>query len=277
MNRLLSRQKRLLTTLATPNIKQLSYPFHHQFRNMSSPSTSSQQTAKTALRKSLKSHLSTLTSDSITAQSATAQNLILSHPAYKNASSLSIYLSMPSAEAQTDILVREALRDGKKVFVPFIYTPQSESEGGATEAGGGKRKKKRKVMDLLRLREGEFEGLQRDGWGIPSLSEEGVGERENAMGGQGLSLAREGDEGGKIGGEGEGEDRGGLDLVVVPAVAFDKKLNRLGHGAGFYDTFLTRFCEGGKREKPFLSKFLTFTDFFPLAIFTLMELSCMKL
>lgn len=174
---------------------------------------------------------------------------------------------MPSAEAQTDILVREALRDGKKVFVPFIYTPQSESDGSSGGAEGGKRKKKRKVMDLLRLREGEFEGLQRDGWGIPSLSEQGVAERENAMGERGLSLAREGEEGGKNGGEGKGEDKGGLDLVVVPAVAFDKKLNRLGHGAGFYDAFLTRFCEGGKRGKPFLSKSLEIPDFLLLAIF----------
>lgn len=163
---------------------------------------------------------------------------------------------MPAAEAQTDLLVQDALKAGKKVFVPFLYTPPSDSD--AAVSGEGPKKKPRKVMDLLRLREGEFEALGRDAWGIPSLSVEGVEGRENAMGGEGLSLVRRG--GG--GEQGKGET-GGLDLVVVPAVAFDKQMNRLGHGAGFYDAFLTRFCEGGKREKPFLGRsislLITFT------------------
>jgi len=38
---------------------------------------------------------------------------------------------------------------------------------------------------------------------------------------------------------------GPYDLVVVPAVAFDKNCNRLGYGGGYYDTFL-RECQALK-------------------------------
>lgn len=30
----------------------------------------------------------------------------------------------------------------------------------------------------------------------------------------------------------------GLDLILVPAVAFDASFNRLGHGKGFYDRYI---------------------------------------
>ena len=149
---------------------------------------------------------------------------------------------MPAAEAQTDLLVRDALCSGKQVFVPFLYAPAQD-----VTVGGGK---PRKVMDLLRLdSESEYDGLSKDAWGIPSLSADSVRDRENAMGGKGLTLAgcRSTDS------VGEG-NIGGLDLVVVPAVAFDTHLDRLGHGAGFYDAFLTRFCSQGKRAKPYLGE-----------------------
>ena len=36
-----------------------------------------------------------------------------------------------------------------------------------------------------------------------------------------------------------------IELVLVPCVAFDAKLHRLGHGAGYYDRFLPR-CTGAR-------------------------------
>lgn len=85
---------------------------------------------------------------------------------------------------------------------------------------------KRKVMEMLQL--DSIEGLKPDAWGIPSLKD--VEGREHAL-----------------------EGKKGLDVIVVPAVAFDREGNRLGHGAGFYDKFLERgWGKGSERTKPFL-------------------------
>jgi 5-formyltetrahydrofolate cyclo-ligase len=201
--------------------------------------TTEAQTAKKALRKEIKTRLSSLDEATIASQSKEAQNVLLNLSEYKKAKSLSIYLSMPASEAQTDLLVKGALSSGKKVFVPFLYSPSQEPPDGG---------KKRKVMDMLRLNSlQEYENLARDAWGIPSLSAESVKDRENAMGGKGLTLVGDGTTGSE-------DDLGGLDLVVVPAVAFDAQMNRLGHGAGFYDAFLERLCDQGKRPKPYLGK-----------------------
>jgi len=46
-----------------------------------------------------------------------------------------------------------------------------------------------------------------------------------------------------------------LDLIIVPAVAFDYSKNRIGFGGGYYDTFLSRILlndqnNGKNRNKP---------------------------
>ncbi|CAK4031997.1 Hypothetical predicted protein [Lecanosticta acicola] len=192
------------------------------------------QEAKKQLRSDIKERLSGISEASVTEQSRKAQDIVRKLPQYQEASRVGIYLSMPKAEAQTDLLVRDALQTGKAVFVPHIYAVGSE-------------RPKRKVMDMLRLASlDEYDGLERDAWEIPKLSREGRESRENAMGGLGLSLNTE------DGSSKEIEGASGLDLIVVPGVAFDPQMNRTGHGAAFYDTFLTRFCEGDKRRKPHL-------------------------
>lgn len=196
--------------------------------------------AKKDLRKYMKSKLADLEEDEMVKQSSTAQDLIRSLPKYQGANRIGIYLSMPNGEARTETLVRDALNAGKQVFVPYIY--KSPASGGS-----------QKVMDMLRLDSAsEYEELKSDSWGIPSLPAEGLERRENAAGGTGLSEEEPSlDE--EDANPGRSADHS-LDVIVMPGVAFDHGMNRLGHGAGFYDRFLTRFCGDGTR-KPFLGMY----------------------
>lgn len=155
--------------------------------------------AKAALRKTISTALKSVSNDSITQQSQRAVATVLKLEQYQTARRLSVYLSMPGHEIQTRGIVLDALKTGKKVFVPYIT--QSSP-----------------VMNMLALRDLEdYESLEKDRWGIPSLPVQSVPDRESW--------------------------RGGLDMILVPGVAFDARCRRLGHGKGYYDRFLSEYQE----------------------------------
>lgn len=145
---------------------------------------------------------------------------------------------MPKGEISTADIVREALLRGKKVFVPYIL---KSSEATGAQA----------YMEMFALLPQEdVENLQRDAWGIPTLSEATLRDRENALGGFGPSI--EGD-------VGSNDFFGGLDLILLPGVAFDHQQGRLGHGKGFYDRYLRSYWEkkspkGAHAEMPHLGR-----------------------
>jgi 5-formyltetrahydrofolate cyclo-ligase len=146
---------------------------------------------------------------------------------------------MPQGEISTTGIVRDALAAGKEVFVPYTHNIETESTQSTVS-----------VMDMLRLDSmEEFESLTPDKWGIPSLSAASVSSRSNCFGGLGVVKDRF---------RGPGQDLG-LDLIVMPGMAFDTDMRRLGHGKGYYDHFLNRYSrevEGSPRacRRPFLGK-----------------------
>ncbi|KAH8709942.1 5-formyltetrahydrofolate cyclo-ligase [Phaeosphaeriaceae sp. PMI808] len=145
-------------------------------------------------------------------------------PEYRAARRISIYLSMPGGEIATSNIVRDALDQGKSVFIPYTYKLSHPSDG-----------QPKSIMDMLELHSMEdLEALKPDKWGIPTPSVNSISSRANCFGSTGIT-----DDATHVACE-------GLDLIVMPGMAFDSQLGRLGHGKGFYDYFLTR-CHQASR------------------------------
>lgn len=109
---------------------------------------------------------------------------------YQTCETIMLYLSMPD-EVQTDLLIHDALQQGKRVCVP-----------------------------LLGEKYGEMSAVE-----IKSLEDLSVGKF-------GLRTPKSA--------EAKTIDPSLIDLVVVPAVVFDRQGNRIGMGAGYYDRFLAQ-------------------------------------
>ncbi|TQS33351.1 hypothetical protein Golomagni_06309, partial [Golovinomyces magnicellulatus] len=128
--------------------------------------------AKKQLRSLVKQRLSTLSQDAVQAQSRCIFDTLKNHPSYKNANRISIYLSMPAAEVQTDAIVRDALSAGKQVFVPYLYKSTLDIPDTPS-----------RIMDMVQLKNiHDYETLAKDKWNIPSIDSETVASRERILG-----------------------------------------------------------------------------------------------
>ena len=138
------------------------------------------------LRKKLKALRNNLTQEEVSASSRLVAEKILACDAYRKAQHIMGYLAF-GKELSVDEILKQALADGKHVYVPEII---SQTEIRAVELES-------------------FTDFAYDRFGIRSVPEP-------------VKVCNP-----KI-----------LDLVLVPAVAYDRAGNRMGMGAGYYDRFL---------------------------------------
>ncbi|KAJ3544745.1 hypothetical protein NM688_g5706 [Phlebia brevispora] len=125
---------------------------------------------------------------------------------------------MPAGELNTATLVHEILRAGKNLFVPKV-DPAAEGR-----------------MDFVKVySEEDLNSFPEGLWGIKEPNSHWNGQvRPSVLGDPGESL----------------------DLIIVPGVAFDRSLSRLGHGKGYYDRFITAYVASRGSKKPFLGRYL---------------------
>ncbi|KAM4057030.1 5-formyltetrahydrofolate cyclo-ligase family protein [Hirsutella rhossiliensis] len=185
--------------------------------------------AKQQLRSLMRQRLSSLSQDAVLAQSRRIYEALQDFKPYRDATRISIFLSMPTGEVQTDAIVRHALGCGKQVFVPYLHKPDA-ADGPA------------RVMDMVSLTGiHDYESLRPDRWGIPSVDPATLDRRRRVLGGSAE-----------------------LDLMLMPGVAFDLdgagRIRRLGHGKGFYDFFLNRYLAAADGHPPLLLYGLALTE-----------------
>ncbi|CCL98229.1 uncharacterized protein FIBRA_00223 [Fibroporia radiculosa] len=172
---------------------------------------------KAALRKAMSISLRSLSPSDLHHQSQIIVDRVLASPLFLHSKNVSCYLSMPTGEVETSALASAILRAGKTLFVPKIDV-----------AASGR-------MDFLKVYgEEDLRTFPAGAWGIKEPAYEFNGQRRS-------SALEEGSE--------------QLDLVLVPGVAFDRSLSRLGHGKGYYDRFISSYSSSKSADglkKPLL-------------------------
>lgn len=117
------------------------------------------------------------------------QEKLLSCEEFRDSKTVMIYVSLPT-EVSTEYCIQEALKQGKRLVVPYI-----EPQG----------------TEIIASEIQSMEDLEKGPFGINQPKRDLV---------KSVPLKE-------------------IDVIVVPAIAFDKKNMRLGRGKGYYDRFLS--------------------------------------
>lgn len=165
--------------------------------------------AKQNLRKLIASKLSTISKDQIRLQSKAVLEKVQRNPAFLNAKSIGLYMSMPNVEIDTLELIRHCFQEQKTVYLPACCDADE---------------KPTRTMRFLKV--GSMDEIE-------NLRPRGKYKLREPVSGEDVML------------------QGNLDLIIVPGVAFTKEGYRIGHGAGYYDRFISSYCEKFERT-PYL-------------------------
>jgi len=162
--------------------------------------------AKRDLRNLIRGRLEKMTDLQIMKQGKWISEKLISSDIYKRSTFIGIYISLPK-EVPTTMILDNLLQNGNG---KFCYVPKVSEKDGS--------------MKMLRVYSKEDLGA----FPIKRFSTFSVVEPPLDY----LGKARE-----------EALESGKLDLIIVPALAFDESRGRLGKGKGYYDRFLTNCRE----------------------------------
>lgn len=153
--------------------------------------------------------------DEIRTQSVAVWERLKKLPAYQEAMSVGMFLSMPKGEIDTDPALAHAIEAGKSIYVPQVGQNFESTE--------------MKLVKVVTHSASDLElfhhSWPRNKWGIPEPPVD-----------MALHEAQPGD----------------IDLLVVPGLAFDSAGDRLGQGKGYYDRFLARMFADRDKKPPVL-------------------------
>ncbi|GMI07781.1 hypothetical protein TrLO_g11556 [Triparma laevis f. longispina] len=158
--------------------------------------------SKKILRNKIRSNLRALDTEVVAEQSKAVARALCGSEQYRRCASIGIFLSMPQGEIQTSSIIRQALADEKRVYVPRVGINFEKCDMEML-----------RIDHLLSSADEIDTSWPRNKWKIPEppVLE---GEEQLAYGDGAVSV---------------------IDLLVMPGVAFDKLGNRLGQGKGYYD------------------------------------------
>ena len=165
--------------------------------------------AKQSLRGTIRSRVRALSAAELFRQSESVVEQLLSHEWFASSRCVCCYIPMAGKELDTYQLLHAILSSGRQCLVPRVF---------------GSRAAEMAMLPVASV--AELESLPKNKWGIPEHPVEALREQRGLDGTHAT--------------EGVSALEAQIDLLVVPAVAYDRDGHRLGQGRGYYDSFVQR-------------------------------------